>query len=403
MVNGSEGQQAGRDWQMQMPDFGDELRRFLGERGMSLRELARRAHCDPGYLSRVANGHKPATPHLAGILDGVLGAEGKLKEAAAVPALSSRGRSEDRAWLARRAVTAADVEAVGEITEIFRHLDNKFGGGHAHMLAAEYLDSNVVPMLRAGSYGEGVGRQLFGVAARLSHLVAWTAYDMDNHKRARLYFGRALELATAAGDHAFGGEILAARSHHAIHLADPIRAAELARACQQVAKKAAVPALLAEGHALEANSYALLGDARACSSSLRESECAFGQSDPARVPKWLRYFDEGYLAARFAHSLRDLGNWSEARRYALQAVSMSGNLARARAFNMAVLATTYIESDWDQACSVALDVLGLAASLQSGRVVRYIGDFRQRLNKRHGNEPAVRNFSERAIDVLGAN
>jgi transcriptional regulator with XRE-family HTH domain len=385
-----------------MADFGEELRTLLGERSMSLRELARRAHCDPGYLSRVANGHKPVTPRLAAALDDALAAEGRLNSAAGAMAFRSRRGSEKRMGSARGAVTSADVDAVAAITLTFRSLDNQFGGGHTHVLAAEYLDSNVIPMLRTGIYTETVGQRLFGEAAQLAHLAAWTAYDMGGHGRARQYFGTALELATAAGDHAFGAEILAARGHHAIHLGHPARAAELARACQHIAKKAALPALLAEGYALEGNSYALVGDARACSASLRDAEQAFWQADPVAVPGWLGYFDEGYLAARFAHSLRDLGDWGEARRYAEQAIGMSGGLVRARAFNMAVLASTYIVSDLDEACGVALDVLGLATGLQSGRVVYYISDFKRRLNSRHGNEPAARNFSRRAMEVLGA-
>lgn len=383
--------------------FGDELRRLLAERGMSLRALARGARCDPGYLSRVVNGHKPVTPHLAAILDDTLCAGGRLRTAAAVPALAGRRGDDGNGWLARRAVTLGDVEAIREVTRTFRGLDNKFGGAHAHVLAAGYLDSSVVPMLRAGTYREDVGQQLFGAAAQLAHLVAWTAYDIDNHRRARLYFTRALELATAAGDHAFGGEILAARSHHGIHLGAPAKAAELARACQHIAKKAAIPALLAEACALEANSHALLGDAKACLASLRESERAFHDADPKGVPDWLRYLDEGYLAARFAHSLRDLGQWDEARRYSLQAVRMSENMARTRAFNTAVLATTYVETDIDQACGVGMEVLNMAAKLQSARVIRYLEDFQRRLRKRHGNEPAVKQFSEHAIEVLGAN
>jgi hypothetical protein len=120
------------------------------------------------------------------------------------------------------------------------------------------------------------------------------------------------------------------------------------------------------------------------------------------VPEWLRYLDEGYLAARFAHSLRDLGEWDEARRYALRAVRMSENMARTRAFNTAVLATTYVETDVDQACGVGMEVLNVAAKLQSARVMRYLGDFQRRLRKRHGNEAAVKQFSEHAIEVLGA-
>ena len=56
-----------------MTDFGEELRRFAAERGISLRELARQAECSAGYLSNVASGRKALTPSLAIRLDRVLG------------------------------------------------------------------------------------------------------------------------------------------------------------------------------------------------------------------------------------------------------------------------------------------------------------------------------------------
>ena len=50
---------------------------------MSLREAARQSHFDASYLSKVINGHKPGTAYLAGVLDEVLGAGGRLAELAA--------------------------------------------------------------------------------------------------------------------------------------------------------------------------------------------------------------------------------------------------------------------------------------------------------------------------------
>jgi transcriptional regulator with XRE-family HTH domain len=385
-----------------LADFGSEVRRLLSERDMSLRELARRVHCDAGYLSKMVNGRKPAPPHMAAILDDVLSGGGALTEAAAVPALTVSASRRGRAGWVPRVATDAEADAVWKIIATFRRLDNKFGGAHAHKLAADYLDSTVLPMLRTGTYTEEIGQRLFAGAAQLAHLVAWTAYDMNNHRRAHVYFGKALDLSSAAGEPAFAGEILAARSHQAIHMGDPVKAAELARACQQIAKKTAVPALLAEACQLEANSHALLGDARACAACLRDSEHAFALSEPAESPQWLGFLDKGYLAARFAHCFRDLGDWGEARRYALAAVQMSDSLVRARAFNTAILATTYVETDLDQACHVGLEALDLAASLQSARVARYIDDLCGRLRKRHKDEPAVEHFGERVRETLGA-
>jgi len=61
-----------------MADFGDEVRRLLAERGMSLRELARRSHYHVSYLSNVCNGRKRPTAQMAAELDELLGAGGKL-------------------------------------------------------------------------------------------------------------------------------------------------------------------------------------------------------------------------------------------------------------------------------------------------------------------------------------
>lgn len=307
----------------------------------------------------------------------------------------------DTATFDRRAVTAGDVDAVREFTRTFRALDNRFGGGHSHTLAAQYLDINVAAMLREGRYTETVGGDLFGAAAQLAHLAAWTAYDTGGDKRAEHFFGRALELASAAGDSAFSGEILAARGHHAIHLRDPATAVELARASQQAAKTSGVPALLSEALALEANAYAMLGNPSACTAALREAEIAFDRAGHTESPEWLRYFDEGYLAVRFAHTLRDLGDEGQARHYALRAVAMSDSLTRTRAFNKVMLATTYVESELDTACEIGGEALALAAGLRSSRIVRYLSDFRSRLGARHRDDPLVARFEEKVTETLG--
>jgi transcriptional regulator with XRE-family HTH domain len=65
-----------------MADFATVVRQFMTERGMSLRGLARAMHCDPSYLSKILNGHKPVSPHLAALADDILNAEGEIRQAA---------------------------------------------------------------------------------------------------------------------------------------------------------------------------------------------------------------------------------------------------------------------------------------------------------------------------------
>jgi transcriptional regulator with XRE-family HTH domain len=65
-----------------MADFTAEVRRFMTERGMSLRKLADAAGYDASYLSKVLNGKKPHSPHIARCLDEALGADGAIEQAA---------------------------------------------------------------------------------------------------------------------------------------------------------------------------------------------------------------------------------------------------------------------------------------------------------------------------------
>ncbi|MFD0851327.1 helix-turn-helix domain-containing protein, partial [Actinomadura adrarensis] len=58
--------------------FGDQIRALMAERGLSVREIARRVPCDSGHLSRVINGHKGLTRRMAERLDDILEAGGAL-------------------------------------------------------------------------------------------------------------------------------------------------------------------------------------------------------------------------------------------------------------------------------------------------------------------------------------
>ena len=302
---------------------------------------------------------------------------------------------------ASRSITAADIQAINEITRSIGGLDNRFGGSRVHHTALQYLDSQVKPMIRDGRYSDQVGRGLYQAAARLGHLVAWTAYDMPASGDATNFFGQALDLAIAADDTAFVGEVLAARSHRAIHVKQLADALQLAQASQAVGKRSGVPALFAEACVLEANARALLGDSTMCASSLDRAEKAFDHADASNTPNWLSYLDAGYLAARFAHCLRDVGDLPRARVFAGQATKMSSKLRRTQALNLNLLATTYVESDPERACSLASRVIALSSEIQSGRVTNYLSDLHRRLTEKHPNNVQVREFTEKYREYRG--
>jgi tetratricopeptide (TPR) repeat protein len=365
-------------------------------RGYSLRALAREIPCDPSDLSKILRGIKSPAPWQMHRIDEILDAGGSVQDA-------DVARPARRAGLPRRTLTETDADAVLGTMRSFRDLDNRAGGGHAHIVAAAYLDTAVIPMLRHGTYTEAAGARLFGAASQLAHLAAWSAYDISDSKRAERYFARSLELAAAAGDDAFTGEVLAARSHRAIHLGRPDRAVELARAARHAAMGAGVPLLLAEAHELEANGHALAGDKTACARSLTACDREFSRAGAGSVPPWLRYFDAPYMAARIAHTYRDLGDWKRAQRHAREAAALSTGLARARVFNTLVLATAYVQSDRDAAIGTGREALAMTAGILSERAGVYTRDLRKRLRRRYGSgDPQVGAFDEECRELLGS-
>lgn len=298
-----------------------------------------------------------------------------------------------------RSATPDDVAAVEEVTKSIRQLDNRFGGGHAYTLASQYLERQVLVMINQGGHPQGVNKRLRRAGAQLAHLSAWTAYDIARHANADAHFEDAFSLAHNAGDVAFSGEVLAAQSHHAIHLGKYRSAIKLAQASQDVARQTAVPALLCEASILEANGHALLDEPVKCASALHKAETALDRADLSNTPEWLGYVDQNYVAARFAHCFRDLGDWRQARYFATKANSMSSDLQRTHVFNLLILATTYVESDPEQACLLGTEIFGHVRSLQSNRATRYLNDLCRRLVDRHPNHPKTAEFTE----ILGVN
>jgi len=303
---------------------------------------------------------------------------------------------------AGRKISLSEVTAIDEMTRTIRQLDNEFGGGHVYGIAAQCLNARVIPMIRAGSYTTPVGQKLQRSATRLGHLCGWTAYDMGQHVSAKTHFNMSFEMSNEIGDRAFAGEILAAGSHQAIHNRDFRRAEELARSAREIGHETGTPALLAETCILEANVWALAGDARACGLALHEAETALDRVTSANTPDWIGYMDHGYVAARFAHCFRDLGDTARARDFAYTALEMSGALHRTQASNAIMLASTFAASDPEQACEIGSDVLEVALGLESGRVVEYVKDLQQRLTGAHPKHSAVVEFAGHVRDALGA-
>lgn len=318
---------------------------------------------------------------------------------AAPPLGVPRQRQTERG--AGQRVGSGDVAALRSVGELFRTLDNTYGGGHARQALVRYLEHEAEPMLR-GTYGEAVGRRLFSAAADLTRLAGWTSYDIAAHGLAQRYFVQALRLAQAAGDRAYGAFVLVTMSRQAVYLGHGREAVQLARVAQQGIGSSAPPVVMALLHSVEARGHGVLGETRACVAALVRAERALQAARPGDdVPYWGRYFDEAQLADEFGHCHRDLQQYRVAAQHAERSLQLRAPAyARSRLFCRVVLASARLGlGELDQACLLGAEAAQQAAEMRSVRATEYVRDFERRLEP-YRDAVAVRGYRDR-VAALG--
>ncbi|MGX1130183.1 tetratricopeptide (TPR) repeat protein [Streptomyces glaucescens] len=299
-------------------------------------------------------------------------------------------------------VTGGDIAALRSVADLFRTLDDAYGGGHARQALVRYLEHECEPMLR-GTYGEQTGRRLFAAAADLTRLAGWTSYDIAAHGLAQRYFVQALRLSQAAGDRPYGAYVLVTMSRQAVYLGHGREAVQLARVAQQGVGGSAPPVVQALLHAAEARGHGVLGEVRACTASLVRAERALEAARAGdEVPHWARFFDEAQLADEFGHCHRDLQQFRAAAQHAERSLQLRApSFARSRLFCRVVLATARLGlGELDQACALAAEAAGQAAEMRSVRAVEYVKDFERRLEPYKDAAP-VRSYRDKVAAALG--
>ncbi|MEV6169723.1 regulator [Streptomyces sp. NPDC051954] len=298
-------------------------------------------------------------------------------------------------------VTGGDIAALRSVGDLFRTLDNMYGGGHARQALVRYLEHECEPMLR-GTYGEQTGRRLFAAAAELTRLAGWTSYDIAAHGLAQRYFVQALRLSQAAADRAFGSFVLITMSRQAVYLGHGREAVQLARVAQQGVGTTAPPVVQALLHSVEARGHGVLGEVRACTASLVRAERALEAARPGdEVPHWARFFDEAQLADEFGHCHRDLQQFRAAAQHAERSLQLRAPaFARSRLFCRVVLASARLGlGELDQACALGAEAAGAASEMRSVRAVEYVRDFERRLEPYKDAAP-VRGYRDK-VAALG--
>jgi hypothetical protein len=299
-----------------------------------------------------------------------------------------------------RRVGQADVERLRSMRCQLKAMDNAHGGGVAFPMAVTYLRREATPLLN-GRYADATGRQLCGAVAGLTLDVGWMAYDAGDHRLARAYLGHALRLSHAADDRLFGGRVLAALSHQALHIGQTALAIDCARAARTGTAQIAPPRAVAMLAAMEAMALAAGRDATACQAALRDAEAAVEQDHVGDGPEWLD-FDVGGMYGHAARAYRYLRRGTDCARFAGQAIAAcQPEHSRTRAQRYAILAAAHVQSgELEQAAVTGSQIVRVAWNLHSRHVDEEIIGLAKAIRRR--NARSGQEFLDQAREYLTA-
>lgn len=151
-----------------MSDFTEIVHRLMEERSIGTRALARAIAHDPGYVSRVINGRKPAGPDIARRIGEALGAVDEITAAAARPAAPPSPEE----YVAPELADYFALQLAGHY-----RADRYLGPGRLIRVAADQ-DALLVDV--AGSASGTLRAGMWGIAAGYAALLGWLHQDAGN-------------------------------------------------------------------------------------------------------------------------------------------------------------------------------------------------------------------------------
>jgi tetratricopeptide (TPR) repeat protein len=361
-------------------DFTAVVKQHMKQRGLSLRELAKRLAYNPGSLSKIINGLRSCSPDLASRIDNELGAGGRIARAAAQPPPPGD--------ITVPLLLPGDISPAEQLTVFLRSVsesDNLFGPRRLIGVVREHI--SLIAELRKDATGAD-GRQLIGIQGRYAETLAWLYQDSADWHGARYWLDRALEWAFMSGDTQQAAFALARKSQLAGDMRDPVAAVDLADAA---ARLVGGGRLLAAGASYQAHGHALAGrgtDALRVLDTARE--IAAGPADAPDAP-WSPWLDTGYVDVQRARCLTVLGSPEQAIPLFEQAISQAPpQLRRDRGVYTARQAVAQARAgDTAAAAGSGMTALSVLKLTGSGRISTELRDLDAALKPRKADPAAA--------------
>jgi len=255
----------------------------------------------------------------------------------------------------------ADASVITDLTtsvDTLRRLDDKLGGQAVYGMVVEQLRLTT-GLLRNASYSQANGRDLYAIAAELSRLAGWTAYDAGAHGTAQRYYLIGLRAAHEADHPGIAANILRCMAQQSRSTGDPRTAVDLLRSAQKGADGRLTHTEEAVINAHLARSYGRLGDRQSALYATEAAYSEFEQAQPADDPPYVYWVGYQEIAYAAGDARLYLGDSAAAIPYFESSIdSAPGDLPRDLLEQKARLALAHAMSgDLDSAVSLAHDTI----------------------------------------------
>ncbi|MFD5267673.1 transcriptional regulator [Streptomyces sp. NPDC058335] len=274
-----------------------------------------------------------------------------------------------------------------------RTLDDQLGG--ARLLEQARGDLALISgLLAAGRYTEQTRSRLYGLAAQVSHLTGWMAYDAGLRSAGQQYYVGALRSARTAGDDAFGAFVLAEMGVHVSEAGRTAERVELISTAIDNAPRALPEYTQSFLYLHQAEALSRDGDHQKAGSALNYAVSLWDRRTEDESPDWLDWYGEAQLKSTEGKVMLRSGQVERA------TSSLENSVKNAAPRDKAVRSSRLAEARLaGNDLEGALDAANYGAELLEGKVssmraVDRLKEFSERLGP-HQSVPAVREFQER--------
>ncbi|MEU6756923.1 hypothetical protein [Streptomyces sp. NPDC046685] len=322
--------------------------------------------------------------------------------AAALPlGFAQAAEAQDRgARGAGRRVGAADVGAVRSMLEAFSAIDERQGGQHGRSAVVQYLRSDVADLARGRFARQEDRADALTVAAAVTYLAGWKAYDAGEHGLSQRYYFQGLGLTREADSPLHSAWFLRIMAHNGMDIRRPEHTLDLARGALSIAEGHAGPGLLSLFVICHARALGRAGRGAEAAAEIRRAQdlAMRGEHEGEELPFWaaLSGTARAGVASHTAKTLRHLRDHANAERQYAQAArgySRPGDgRSRITALSFAWQGEEQAaQGHLEQACETWDKALGLFEGVYSDRAAKQVAGIRRHLAT----------FERRGVDVAG--